>query len=147
MRVGTIVLIVLVAMALISLGIRAVHRDEQLRPTAPKAGFRSDDSGIPSIRLDILNGTAIAGLAGEVASAVGRVSAIAGTLGNAEQSDLATSLLVNRRLDPEQALALASSLGGLPVVFEFDGRTSADAALILGADCASVLVRLGLSPP
>ncbi len=101
---------------------------------------------VPSIRMDILNGTNVDGLAGKIATAVGRVGAIAGELGNAERDDRPQSLLINRRLSPEVADELARSLGNVPVIFEFDARSVADAVLILGADHQRIQGVLGLRP-
>ncbi len=146
MRAGTIVLILLVAVALMSLGLRVTHQRDAEANTRSNEAVPLQEQDIPTIRLDILNATTVDGLAGQVATAVGRVGAIAGHLGNTEKSDRQQSMLVNRRLSPEIADHLAGKLGNLPVVFEFDVRAQADAVLILGADHVHVLENLGLRP-
>jgi hypothetical protein len=146
MRAGTVVLILLVAVALMSIGFRVTHLgDRGTSSPKPDNGAPQTDL-VPSIRLDILNGTAVDGLAGKIATAVGRVGAIAGDLGNADRDNQVQSLLINRRLSPEVANELARSLGGMNVIFEFDVRSTADAVLILGADHQEIQGALGLRP-
>lgn len=147
MRAGTVALLLATVVALVSVGIRATHgrrHAAQERPGPSAMVHRDADRA--AVHLEILNGTGVNGLAGRIATSVGRVGCVAGDLSNAERSDLARSLLVNRALDAERALSLAGDLGGVPVVFEADAASSADAALILGADHARVLAALGLAP-
>ena len=146
MRAGTVVLILLVAVALMSIGFRVTHLGDRGTSSPKSDNGASQTDLVPSIRLDILNGTAVDGLAGKIATAVGRVGAIAGDLGNADRDNQAQSLLINRRLSPEVANELARSLGGMNVIFEFDSRSTADAVLILGADHHEIQGALGLRP-
>jgi len=147
MRVGTALLLLLVAAALISVGIRVTHDRAGRRDGAgPAALLSSDPAHAPPVRLEILNGTDVDGLAGRVATAVGRVGCVAGDLRNATHDGMPRSLLLNRALDPRRARDLAAALGGLPVRWEADAAADADAALLLGADHARVLAALGLAP-
>jgi len=147
MRVGTVILLLLCAAALISVGVRVTHPGGGDQDAAEPAALLSaaPDHAAP-VRLEILNGAGVDGLAGLVATAVGRAGCVAGELRNAERTDLPRSLLLNRALEPERARALARSLGGLPVRWEADAASDADAALLLGADHARVLAALGLAP-
>lgn len=87
-----------------------------------------------SVHLRILNGTEEPGLAGEVALLVTRLSCVVEGIGNAEQWPGTESVLINRRLPNAEASSLALQLGGIPVLREWDGRTTEDAVLILGND-------------
>ncbi|HPF35891.1 MAG TPA: LytR C-terminal domain-containing protein [Candidatus Krumholzibacteria bacterium] len=147
MRLGTVLLLLLCAAALISVGVRVTHPGGKGESEAEPAALLSaaPDHAAP-VRLEVLNGAGVDGLAGLVATAVGRAGCVAGELRNAEGADLPRSLLLNRALTPERARALAQALGGLPVRWEADAASDADAALLLGADHARVLAALGLAP-
>lgn len=147
MRAGTALLLLLLAAALISVGIRVTHdrggRDEDPGATAL---LSSDPDHAPPVRLEILNGTGVDGLAGRVATAVGRAGCVAGDLRNAAHDRMPRSLLLNRALEPRRARELAAALGDVPVRWEADAASDADAALLLGADHGRVLAALGLAP-
>lgn len=146
MRPGTALLLLLAAAALISVGIRVTHDRPDRGDPADTALLSSAPDHAAPVRLEILNGTAVDGLAGLVATAVGRAGCVAGDLRNAEHDHLPRSLLLNRGLDPGRIGEVAARLGGLPVLWEADARSQADAALVLGADHARVLAALGLAP-
>lgn len=94
------------------------------------------------VHLEVLNGTPEAGLAREFGLLLGRAGCVAEQLGNAPHADYSRSFLVNRRLPDDRAAILADRLGDLPVLREFDGRSTADAVLVLGRDADRVRAKL-----
>ena len=94
------------------------------------------------VHLKILNGTEMAGLAGEVALLVTRLGCVVEGVGNAAQWPGSVSVLINRRLTASEAKDLALRLGGIPVLQEWDGRTTEDAVLILGQDHQEITAAL-----
>lgn len=93
-----------------------------------------DDTRLEPVHLRILNATGEGGLAGDLALLVPRLGCVVEGVGNAAPWDGSPSLLINRRLPADRAADLAARLGGIPVLKEWDGRTSEDAVLVLGAD-------------
>ncbi len=94
------------------------------------------------VRLAILNGTRVDGLANTFSLGVPVIGCVAERVGNAPHRNFAHTLLVNRKLDDATANAIAQRLGGLPVLKETDVRTTEDAVLVVGADHAAVLRQL-----
>ena len=74
------------------------------------------------------------GLAREFSLLLVPAGCVTEAVANAPAGDWNCSLLVNRRLEPRRAAALAARLGGVPVVREWDSRTTEDAVLVLGQD-------------
>ncbi|MFT5233429.1 MAG: hypothetical protein ACI9UK_001193 [Candidatus Krumholzibacteriia bacterium] len=87
-----------------------------------------------ALHLLVLNGTDQSGLAREFGLLLGRAGCVADKVGNAPHNRYDRSFLVNRQLDSSRIEKLAADLGGLPVLIEFDGRSAADAVLVLGKD-------------
>lgn len=109
----------------------------------PVPGVPADlESHVLSVHLRILNGTEEPGLAGEVALLVTRLGCVVEGIGNADHWSGTESVLINRRLPNAEANSLAIQLGGLPVLREWDGRTTEDAVLILGNDHQEISVAL-----
>lgn len=106
--------------------------------SAPEMLRASDDAPLEPIHLRILNATGQPGLAGDLALLVPRLDCVVEGVGNAATWPGSPSLLINRRLPPDRADALAACLGGIPVLREWDGRASEDAVLVLGADFEQV---------
>lgn len=105
------------------------------------------DPDLEPVHLSILNGTDQAGLAGDLALLITRVGCVVEGVGNAAPWPGSSSMLINRRLSPARAGELAERLGGIPVLQEFDGRTTEDAVLILGEDAMKMRTLLnGLRP-
>ncbi len=102
-------------------------------PKSAEIDFSNQDV-LPHIHLLILNGTEEKGLARDFSLIVSRIGCVAQGTGNAPRKPWLESILVNRRLSNERAEQLASQLGGIRVIREFDGRASEDAVLVLGAD-------------
>jgi hypothetical protein len=98
------------------------------------APLPSGDEPAAAIHLRVLNGTDRAGLARDLALSLGPAGCVVVGVGNAPADPWPRSLLVNRRLAPNRAEALARRLGGLAVVREWDSRAGEDAVLVLGAD-------------
>ncbi len=86
------------------------------------------------VHLLVLNGTDQPGLAREFALLLGQAGCVAEQVGNAPHDHFASSFLVNRQLSAEEAEQLGAALGGVPILREFDGRSAADAVLVLGRD-------------
>lgn len=98
------------------------------------AAEREATTPIEPVHLLVLNGTDRRGLAREFGLLLGRAGCVAEQVGNAPHDRFARSFLVNRQLPAERAEHLAAALGGLPILREFDGRSAADAVLVLGRD-------------
>ena len=108
---------------------------------APGVGELQSDEGpgqdlvvAEPVHLLVLNGTEVSGLAREFGLLLGRAGCVAERVGNAPHARYEFSFLVNRQLSAVRAENLAAELGGLPIVQEFDERTTADAVLVLGRD-------------
>jgi hypothetical protein len=84
----------------------------------------SEDATEALIHLRVLNGTPNGGLARDFSLLLGRAGCVAESVDNAPHDRFDRSLLINRRLDDGQARDLARRLGGLPILKEWDGRTS-----------------------
>ena len=85
------------------------------------------------VHLRILNGTQASGLARQFSLLVAGRGCVVEGVGNAPGS-WPQSLLVNRRLAPEDALNLARKFGSVEVIHQWDERLTEDAVLILGED-------------
>lgn len=109
-------------------------RDTELESTTRPEVGPEDLTAFDPVHLQVLNGTAEDGLAREFALLLGRAGCVAEKVGNAPHTDFARSFLVNRQLPEARAAQLAAALGGIPILHEFDGRSAADAALVLGRD-------------
>lgn len=136
-RVLNILLVVAVAVAGVSLWLGRGHSLPGLgdRPVAPRSkALPGGGIAAGSIQLVVLNGTRVTGLARDFGLFLGRAHLAPVGYGNAEPQDYRHSFLVNRRLDPARAEAVAELLGGIPVLREFDSRGTEDVALVLGAD-------------
>jgi hypothetical protein len=90
------------------------------------------------VHLRILNGTEQPGLAADFALLLPRLGFVVEGIGNAPAWPGGPSVLINRRLAPAMAGELAASLGGIPVLKEWDGRTTEDAVLVLGDDFPAI---------
>lgn len=86
------------------------------------------------VHLRVFNATDVSGLAADVAVQLPRLGCVVEGVGNAPGWPGSPTLLVNRRLKPAEARRLAGLLGEIPVIKEWDGRTSEDAVLVLGED-------------
>ncbi|MCB1183400.1 LytR C-terminal domain-containing protein [bacterium] len=125
---------------------RGLRRD--VAPVAPAPGRVDAAESEPArpdltvadeaIHVEVLNGTPAAGLAREFGLLLGPAGCVVEQVGNAPHGRHQRSFLVNRTLSRERVAALADRLGGLPVLQEHDGRTTADVVLVLGADVEAV---------
>ncbi len=100
---------------------------------APKLSAPEDEI-IEPVHLLVLNGTDEGGLAREFGLLLSQAGCVTEKVGNAPHGHYGRSFLVNRRLSASRAARLAADLGGLPILREFDGRSAADAVLVLGQD-------------
>lgn len=100
------------------------------------------EAGERGLRVQVLNGTQVPGLARDFGLLLGRAGLAPVGFGNAPPQQYASTFVVNRRLDDGVARRLAEMLGGVPVIREFDGRALEDALIVLGADHAEVKLAL-----
>ncbi|MFH2053974.1 MAG: LytR C-terminal domain-containing protein [bacterium] len=111
-------------------------------PAAGPAGMAETapwpEAGERGIRVQVLNGTRVPGLARDVGLLLGRAGLAPVGFGNAPPQQYASTFVVNRRLEDGVARRLAELLGGVPVIREYDGRSLEDALIVLGADHAEV---------
>lgn len=108
----------------------------ELEPVAQSRVKESPTS--EAVHLEVLNGTARAGLARDFGLLLGQAGCVVERVGNAPHDHFQQTVLVNRQLSAGRARALAAELGGVAVVQEFDRRTAADAVLVLGRDADQV---------
>ncbi len=94
------------------------------------------------VHLLVLNGTEEGGLAREFGLLLGSSGCVVEKVGNAPHSQYAQSFLVNRSLPQARIDRLAAELGGMPILREFDGRSAADAVLVLGRDHDRIRTKL-----
>ena len=95
---------------------------------------RNVTAPVEPVHLLVLNGTDQPGLAREFGLLLGQAGCVAEQVGNAPHDRFVRSFLVNRQLSTERAEELATALGGVPILREFDGRSAADAVLVIGRD-------------
>ena len=96
--------------------------------------------------VSVLNGTGVAGLARRVSRLLPPLGCVVMTVADAPHDTFSHSLLINRRLDREQARRLGGQLAVSRVLEEWDSRCDEDVVLVLGADHQRILTRLGASP-
>jgi hypothetical protein len=101
-----------------------------------------DDGGTRPLRVALLNGTGIPGIAGDAEAELLRLGVEVTEVGNAERFDYRESILVARKRGGEVAL-LGTAIGCGHVVEQLDRGAAEDATLILGADYRSL--KLGWS--
>lgn len=94
------------------------------------------------IRVQVLNGSGEAGVAGKLASALREGGFHVVEVRNADRQDYSATLVVARREDPAAAQAVARYLGGPPVIRQAWGSDEADVTVVLGSDRS----RLRLEP-
>lgn len=146
-------LIVVLAVAALSFGFgREAWTGRGADRNAPLSEPVPDGPGDPAgavlsareepVHLLVLNGTPQPGLARDFGLLLGQAGCVVERVGNATHDRYETSFLVNRRLTQDRAAGLAARLGDLPVLSEFDTRTTSDAVLVLGRDAERIARRL-----
>ncbi len=103
-------------------------------PAAGRVGGQEAAELPAGLQLVVLNGTDVGGLARNFGLLLGRGGLAPVRYGNAAPQDYQSSFLVNRRLSAAQVSSLRDFLGGIQVLQEYDGRSTEDAVLVLGAD-------------
>jgi hypothetical protein len=99
---------------------------------------RAEDGGTSRpLRIEILNGTGVAGIAESARGAMARLGVDVVAVGNAERFDYRESILVARARGADARL-LGEVIGCRHVVDQVDRAADADATLILGADYRSL---------
>jgi hypothetical protein len=89
---------------------------------------------LPAMRLEVLNGSGIAGLGARCSQTLRHLGQDVVRVADAEHAQHARSLLLDRRAHPLFCRRLARELGGIPVLLEAVEGSDVDATLILGAD-------------
>jgi len=112
--------------------------DDVVRESPVTPDISGEDEANPLVHLRVLNGTPQGGLARDFCLLLGRAGCVAESVDNAPHDRFEESLLVNRRLGEDEAKKLARRLGDIPVLREWDDRTSEDAVLVLGLDHSRV---------
>jgi hypothetical protein len=132
-RVGTAALALLVAALLVS------WAWARFRPTR----VPSQRDGAPAVvRVQVLNGSGEARVAGQLASFLREGGFRIVEVGNADRDDYFATLVVARREDPAAALEVARYLGSPPVIRQARASGEADVTVLLGSDRS----RLHLGP-
>jgi hypothetical protein len=85
------------------------------------------------LRVELLNGTGVAGIAHELRAPLAKLGVEVVSVGNAERFDYGESILVARKHGADVRL-LGEMIGCRHVVDQLDKTSVADASLILGAD-------------
>jgi len=85
------------------------------------------------LRVELLNGTGVAGIADSARGALAKLGIDVVSVGNAERFDYSESILVARERGTDVRL-LGEMIGCRHVVDQLDKAAVADASLILGAD-------------
>jgi hypothetical protein len=111
-------------------------------PARTDAAFWADTPGREPVHLVVLNGSGVGGLAREVSLELAVAGCVVERVANAPHDHFARTLLINRTLAGEHARILATLLGGVPVLREWNGRGAEDAVLVLGIDHAEVRAAL-----
>jgi hypothetical protein len=114
---STLVLVLCAASITFGLFVRQTGGDGKARP----------------LRLALLNGTGIPGIAGNAQAELSRLGVEVVSVGNAERFDYRESILVAKKRGGEVAL-LGEIIGCGHVVRQLDREAPEDASLILGAD-------------
>ena len=96
----------------------------------------ADGSSRP-LRVELLNGTGVAGIADSARGALAKLGIDVVAVGNAERFDYSESILVARERGTDVRL-LGEMIGVRHVVDQLDKSAAADASLILGADYRSL---------
>ncbi len=89
------------------------------------------------LRVELLNGTGVAGIADSARGALAKLGVDVVAVGNAERFDYSESILVARERGTDVRL-LGEMIGCRHVVDQLDKAAVADASLILGADYKSL---------
>ena len=110
--------------------------------SAPEIAERIAEEITEPIHLLVLNGTEEGGLAREFGLLLGSSGCVVEKVGNAPHGQYGESFLVNRNLPSAQIDRLAAKLGGMLILREFDGRSAADAVLVLGRDHDRIRTKL-----
>jgi hypothetical protein len=99
--------------------------------------------GAPAVvRVQVMNGTGEARVAGQLASFLREGGFRIVEVGNADRDDYFATLVVARREDPAMALEVARYLGSPPVIRQARASGEADVTVVLGSDRS----RLHLGP-
>jgi hypothetical protein len=96
-----------------------------------------EDGKSRALRVELLNGTGVAGIAESARSALAKLGVDVVAVGNAERFDYGESILVARERGTDVRL-LGEMIGCRHVVDQLDKTAAADASLILGADYRSL---------
>jgi hypothetical protein len=108
------------------------------RLAEPPASFAAGDArslaAAPLIRIEVLNGAGVAGLARDATEHLRGVGFDVVFFGNAGRFDHARSVVLDRAGDPARARAVAAALGIDSVASAVDSTLFLDASVVLGSD-------------
>ena len=96
-----------------------------------------EDGKSRRLRVELLNGTGVAGIAESARAALAKLGVDVIAVGNAERFDYSESILVARERGTDVRL-LGEVIGCPHVIDQLDKNATADASLILGADYKSL---------
>lgn len=116
-----VALFVLIAFCAVSVALRVKPQSSAGRPKQP-------------IRIELLNGSGRAGLAGELASYLRDGGFDVLEVSNADRSDYRTTLVVNRTGAPEPGRIVAEYLGTRHVIQQISSQEMIDVTVIVGRD-------------
>jgi calcineurin-like phosphoesterase len=95
----------------------------------------------PAVTVEVLNATAIDGLAREIARKLRRQGIDVVYFGAAGRHDLDSTMILIRRGDSTAAVAVRNALGSGRVALELDPQRLLDISVVVGRDAASTLDR------
>lgn len=96
--------------------------------------WRADRMPLPSLRVEVLNGSGIAGLGARSAARLRALGQDVVRVGDADPSHQPRTVLLDRGGHPRWSARLAAELGDIPVLLEALENTDVDVTLILGTD-------------
>jgi LytR cell envelope-related transcriptional attenuator len=101
---------------------------------------RAEPQPMPSLRIEVLNGCGVDGLASRVALELEALGQEVTRVGDAPDQNHEHSLLVDRRARPMLTERLAERIGPIPVLYERLDDATVDATLVLGRDAPQLAI-------
>lgn len=133
-RIGRVVLIGAVALAVVAAGLLWVRGGGS--GSRPESAIPGEDS---SVMVEVLNATAVDGLAREVTRRLRREGIDVVSYGSARDSSLDSTTIVVRRGDSTAAKQVRQALGLGRIAVDLDPRLLLDASVLIGPDLARAL--------
>lgn len=111
------------------------------RRFGPQPGPRTIGAHARVIRVQVLNGSGEGGVASRVAAFLRDRGYHVVEVGNADRFDYFATMVVARRNDPAAAVAVAHTLGGLPLVRQAWDSDLAEVTVVVGSDRSRLHLR------